>query len=862
MSKNKDFTPTELSENFEFFKKLDLYTFYEELEKLFKLAKDNDVCNQTISLSGIEDPEILSFLKKICMVLKHLINHRESSIHDIKSKDKHCIYLKYWLYHKLIIRGFDEYDINIIFDFLEKHKNGCMKLASSDKPCNFYKLTWKDIYQIRNVYNYSELLYDGDMKIYDDISKEEKYINYFKNGLTLYRSSKTICPTKRQNEYCYEFNEYEKVHSKYKNVLPFFSCREKLLSSLHKEDATLTGELSRDEEPNNTMDPDLYTLLNELVDKGQLKKFYEFLEQHKEIYIPDSCNFPSNYPVKGKNAFCKLLGQVKNILENWDGISQTHNGLKLNESCDYLNYWLYNKFKQINATPCDIEVFYILWHKFALEKTNNNKKTCYNKEYYGFSKKELVNKKRMFEFLEYYKFIKEKLNESKDEKKNVYCSYIKGIFELYKNMETKKYYHSYGEELKLFQNVFSSNGELHFLEEKCPDMCLGFVFNNKFKTLCPFEDKSIPETEKINLKPCEKMDHSISRRDIDENRGKDYNFSDLITSAVYNELNGEVTIDKYYSVCSALIPYNKEHCGIYNLCSKLVKNLIKLSNMKKQDRNNRCEYITHWTYNEIMNIPNIFANNYVYGDVLRVFFNVVYEVLSKLDIFNCYFNTSNIDFNEQKEKRYLHDYFKNYEKMNSEKFCNNEQCKEYCDYILFINEIYGKHINKCCYCFTSNGCKELYPSYFKCDDNYNPHKLFEKLQCNNFEEFRAKLKKVDTPIPEDHYVKRLAYISVNEPHLLNWGNKKSSIIPEVVSDKITSDPFYTFALGSLGFLGVLLILFILYKFTPMGSYFNNRDERNKESYFEHFEQQFLEDEVQFKHGNTQNRRMSIAYHQA
>ncbi|SBT51921.1 PIR Superfamily Protein [Plasmodium ovale wallikeri] len=93
-------------------------------------------------------------------------------------------------------------------------------------------------------------------------------------------------------------------------------------------------------------------------------------------------------------------------------------------------------------------------------------------------------------------------------------------------------------------------------------------------------------------------------------------------------------------------------------------------------------------------------------------------------------------------------------------------------------------------------------------------------------------------------------------------NKKSSIIPEVVPDKITSDPYYTFALGSFGFLGVFLILFTLYKFTPMGSYFNNTDARSKESYFENFEQQFLEDEVQFTHGNTQNRRMRIAYHQA
>ncbi|SBT55346.1 PIR Superfamily Protein [Plasmodium ovale wallikeri] len=208
----------------------------------------------------------------------------------------------------------------------------------------------------------------------------------------------------------------------------------------------------------------------------------------------------------------------------------------------------------------------------------------------------------------------------------------------------------------------------------------------------------------------------------------------------------------------------------------------------------------------------------------------------------------NINFYEQKEKKYLHDYFKNYEKLKDENICKDDECKRYCKYIFFINDLYGKYINRSCYCYKSEGCKEHYPYYFKCDDNYNPHTLFEKLQCKKFEYPSNDFKIVTSPIPVDYHVKLL--------------NKKSSIIPEVVPDKITSDPYYTFALGSFGFLGVFLILFTLYKFTPMGSYFNNTDARSKESYFENFEQQFLEDEVQFTHGNTQNRRMRIAYHQA
>ncbi|SBT56725.1 PIR Superfamily Protein [Plasmodium ovale wallikeri] len=171
----------------------------------------------------------------------------------------------------------------------------------------------------------------------------------------------------------------------------------------------------------------------------------------------------------------------------------------------------------------------------------------------------------------------------------------------------------------------------------------------------------------------------------------------------------------------------------------------------------------------------------------------------------------NINFYEQKEKKYLHDYFKNYEKLKDENICKDDECKRYCKYIFFINDLYGKYINRSCYCYKSEGCKEHYPYYFKCDDNYNPHTLFEKLQCKKFEYPSNDFKIVTSPIPVDYHVKLLTEISEAQPYLINWDNKKSSIIPEVVPDKITSDPYYTFALGSFGFLGVFLILFTLYK---------------------------------------------------
>lgn len=147
---------------------------------------------------------------------------------------------------------------------------------------------------------------------------------------------------------------------------------------------------------------------------------------------------------------------------------------------------------------------------------------CNNEKSYGFSKEELINKKKLFDFLEYFKVIKEKLSDVKNENTNEYCKYIKDVFELYKYMVQKKILQSYNEEIRLFQNVFSDNNVLHLLDEKCPNMCLGLVFNEKYKTLCKFEEKSLTEQEKEKLNLCKNPEGAKTGGHDDGNHGKVY----------------------------------------------------------------------------------------------------------------------------------------------------------------------------------------------------------------------------------------------------------------------------------------------------------------------------------------------------
>ncbi|SBT56792.1 PIR Superfamily Protein [Plasmodium ovale wallikeri] len=120
-----------------------------------------------------------------------------------------------------------------------------MTAIISGKPCNFYKLSLKNILKIKNLYDYYELLYDFDMKHYDDISKDKEYLLYFKNGLDLYKNSKVLCHSGKQSEYCYEFNKYSHAYNNGRAKSDTLSCKEKLLSSLYKKDTTPTGEYTQ-----------------------------------------------------------------------------------------------------------------------------------------------------------------------------------------------------------------------------------------------------------------------------------------------------------------------------------------------------------------------------------------------------------------------------------------------------------------------------------------------------------------------------------------------------------------------------------------------------------------------------------------
>ncbi|SBS94159.1 PIR Superfamily Protein, partial [Plasmodium ovale curtisi] len=584
----------------------------------------------------------------------------------------------------------------------------------------------------------------------------------------------------------------------------------------------------------------------------------------------NSCVPANKYPIKEETLICNLFEKVKSILDKLDKTYAKSLNLSPDKTCNYLNYWLYDKLKNIDATPCDIEIFYFLWHQYVMDNKDIINK-CNNEKSYGFSKKELGNKKKLFDFLEYYNEIKEKLKEDNNKNKKSYCYYIRSIFELYKYMVHNNSSQEYTEELRLFRKSFLGNKELHLLKNECPNMCLDLVFDEKYKTLCPLDEKPSVIDEEVDLNLCETAEVSTVNRHIGKTNEKEYIFEDLNVFGVYNELNREVITDNYYNICSKLLEFSTEHCGIYGLCIKLARNVKDLYHLKNKERTDRCEYIIHWMFDKIQKILKIDANKNYDTNALNEFFKVGYHIFNTLGASDCLYNTTNVNFEEQKEKKHLHDYFKDFDKISCDNAINSTKCKSYCEYVAHINGLYGKHFSNCCYCFKSGGCMNMCPDYFKCDDTYNPYNLFETLKCKGNEKFVERLKKVVKPLPVDYHViwltehskkeKEKSLLMLEEKESSIHPEKESSNTPEKICDKITCDPFYVAALGAFGLMGFFLMSFIFFKFTPLGSYFHNKNKKKKKTYFEQSEEQFLENDFEFNRTHTKNRRMRLAYHQ-
>ncbi|GAW82040.1 variable surface protein [Plasmodium gonderi] len=790
-------------------------------------------------------------IRHICCNAEYIIQKWGSICKEFRINNYTCNdFFIYWLYGKINESKCNANEINQLYNNVKDY----WKCGKSDKNCvNIDKKCVNIDYKCVNTdkkcvnidnkcVNTDEICVESDIKCFrkfwhikeKNVLKNKKelydFLQYYKTIKILVNKNSSVHKEKYCNYINYIFLLYEKIHKDYNALHSGYYDEEierfkNIFKDVDKEFAFLQSQCSKnkvelvldnDNKKVRAIREDLTTKITEEslklfqnIETGnlwktlQIHKFYSWLNQkYEEIQkIPENPVSSEEY-INKNTTFNKLYSTIKNILTSGDYTFSKQNNSTINKNCDYINYWLYGKLK-------DNEDFRnIIPFLYDVRKLFVNDKLCKSKVY-NFHIEHLEKKIFLYKFLEFYKILRSKFDVQENGKKIEYCNYIKEIFNLYKDMEQdKENLRAYAEEINYFKETFLENiHELSFLSNRCPGKCLKDIFSDKYKKKCKSEQEPSSEKQNAAYEQCSEHNSSTIHNSEDEN---DLILKDTQLYKLYNEFNNDINND-YENYCTELNRFECKYKGGFKLCSKLVKNLMHLSRMpKNEERNKHCYALKHWLHEEIR---KIFHSNYTdvsTEQVMKKFKEVAFYVNNNY-LYDkpcyCFFDGS---LNTWKEEKQLHDYFQTYDQIKNMIETNDKDCKKYFNYLTSINKLYGDHLQKCCYCYYDGECSEDCPNYFKCSDEFNPYNIFLKLKCG--EEYIKKFKEVKKAPSIDHYV-----ITASLKSLL-YRNMKTAY-----------DMFYMITLSIFGMLGMFLIFFIFYKFTPFGPYLHRNVINNKKS---------------------------------
>ncbi|KMZ86132.1 variable surface protein Vir12/16 [Plasmodium vivax Brazil I] len=186
----------------------------------------------------------------------------------------------------------------------------------------------------------------------------------------------------------------------------------------------------------------------------------------------------------------------------------------------------------------------------------------------------------------------------------------------------------------------------------------------------------------------------------------------LPSSDKYAKLNTEVSENTHDTDCDVL----GSNGTIKRLCKKFLRNIKELSNSKDNEKEHKDEhlYVIYWMLDALRrntkpNSRHINGTNI--NDIVNVgniHYNKTYS--------NFLFSDYKFDLEEAKKEKYLHDYFKNYEKILE---CKNDECAKYYKYVSYIRNIYYE---------LQPICFELRCDYFLYDSKYDPDDVLSKLE--------------------------------------------------------------------------------------------------------------------------------------
>ncbi|GAB69715.1 CYIR protein [Plasmodium cynomolgi strain B] len=203
--------------------------------------------------------------------------------------------------------------------------------------------------------------------------------------------------------------------------------------------------------------------------------------------------------------------------------------------------------------------------------------------------------------------------------------------------------------------------------------------------------------------------------------------------------------------------YNNDKCdklansdeGDKKLCKQILKNLSILKDKQDKEQKDGCFYFQYWFHEQIRGkYYNGNVRNSKYS-IANKLFNLVEKDISSYDInqaCNGYIMGTPVIWKEEKD---LHDYFENFESIKC-KDSDRDECQKYVKYVTYIDDIYVRKYDDCCY----NG--QLYSHCIlpiKCDDKYDTEKLVDELK-KQLQEIDKKKAGTDASAQEEERAKQ------------------------------------------------------------------------------------------------------------
>ncbi|CAG9484555.1 unnamed protein product [Plasmodium vivax] len=578
------------------------------------------------------------------------------------------------------------------------------------------------------------------------------------------------------------------------------------------------------------------------------KIYNELNKNYGKSKEPNVCNIVIRSNIdkisnESRNYCYSIFSVWKDQDEILESIGENKNKV---DFCLYLNYWILDKLKENEFRYRIIKYVYSAWDTINKSKDNSNSK-CWHKKF-NVGEQDFKNKKKLFEFLEAVDVIKGKLNETEDSKKNEYCNYLQSIFSLYyvkKQESTCKNSSIYKEEIDRFERKI--NGDvLSSLKKNCPRSNLEFLYTiNGDIELSNRQGPGVTRLEN-NDTPYTKL--------MEEILGK------LTSHTIYTDLDNKQDIDKYCNYCINVLPLEKDYPGVTGFCKLLSKNL---SNIKdKNDRDERCPYLSYWTYDNVRKIIRSSTYNTL-NPVINQINNLILLINMKFLNKNLCLFYLDSSANAWKEEKYLHEYFKYFTDIEGKSGSPENDQKTYCEFIRNINKLYESHINHCCNYFTEDAYFSYCNKYFNCDKKYNPYVLYSKLNCTNVLPPQTVFKKVEQPVAIDYYVKYITEKSKERAQMLKKMGVAYFNVIHAKTDNILGDPFHMATLSVLILLGIFIIYFVFYKVSASGSRSRKKEMKknnNKLNYHEYDRKKLPENDSEIGNINSGRKRARIAYH--